>query len=294
MNITGTITASSFIGNSTTATTLETARTINGVSFNGSANITVEPYISNDDTGDTNCPLVFTANSTAGYKRLYEDSRVYVNNTNNYIYAAGFSGALSGNASTATISTQCNINDYTASAASNGNAYPVVWGSGNTHYSTPGKLYFVNSTGALTASKVYGAVGNDYADAIEIDNEIDVEFGYVYVRDENGNTRKSNKYAEQGVIGISTDTQSFTAHSYDGEKDRLPISVSGFVLAHCDKEYISGTPLTCTKNGKLTRANIFIRLLKSHLILATYYKSMKDKKEWNEVLVTDRHLVRVK
>ena len=78
----GTITAA-LSGNASTATTLATARTINGVSFNGSANITVEPYISNDDTGDTNCPIIFSANSTAGYKRLYEDSALYLDNTNN-------------------------------------------------------------------------------------------------------------------------------------------------------------------------------------------------------------------
>ena len=101
---TGTIalTSSSITGNATTATTLQTARTINGVSFNGSANITVEPYISNDDTGDTNCPIIFSANTTEGHKRLYEDSALYFNNTNNILYSTTFSGALSGNATTAT------------------------------------------------------------------------------------------------------------------------------------------------------------------------------------------------
>jgi hypothetical protein len=89
-------------GNAATATTLQTARTINGVSFNGSANIAVEPYISNDDTGDTNCPIIFSANTTEGYKRLYEDSALYFNNTNNILYSTTFSGALSGNATTAT------------------------------------------------------------------------------------------------------------------------------------------------------------------------------------------------
>jgi len=87
----GTITAT-LSGNASTASTLQTARTINGVSFNGSANITVEPFISNDDTGDTNCPIVFTQNSTAGYKRLYEDSAFYFDNTNNIVYAGTFNG----------------------------------------------------------------------------------------------------------------------------------------------------------------------------------------------------------
>jgi hypothetical protein len=87
----GTITAA-LSGNASTATTLQTARSINGVSFNGSANIIVDPYISDDDTGDTNCPLTFTANTTAGYKRLYEDSSLYFDNTNNRLYAPAFYG----------------------------------------------------------------------------------------------------------------------------------------------------------------------------------------------------------
>jgi hypothetical protein len=106
---TGTVTAPTFSGNATTATALETARTINGVSFNGSGNITVEPYISSDDTGDTNCPIVFTANSTTGYKRLYEDSTLYFNNTDNILYSPTFSGSLSGNVSGGTV----NATSYT-------------------------------------------------------------------------------------------------------------------------------------------------------------------------------------
>src|SRR6056300_210886 len=73
------------------AATLTTARTINGVDFNGSGDIIVEPYISNDDTGDTNCPIVFTPNTTAGYKRLYEDSALYFDNTNNRLYSTQMS-----------------------------------------------------------------------------------------------------------------------------------------------------------------------------------------------------------
>ena len=77
------------VGNASTASsaaTLTTARAINGVSFNGSDGITVEPYISDDNTGDTSCYLTFTQTSTAGYKRLYEDSALSYNNTNNVLY----------------------------------------------------------------------------------------------------------------------------------------------------------------------------------------------------------------
>jgi hypothetical protein len=74
----GTITAA-LTGNASTATTLQTARTINGVSFNGSADITVEPYIEDDEATDATRYLIFTDDSTAGYKRLNEDSSLTYN-----------------------------------------------------------------------------------------------------------------------------------------------------------------------------------------------------------------------
>jgi hypothetical protein len=77
MNIAGSSTSCS--GNASTATTLQTARTINNVSFNGGANITVEPYIEDDEATDATRYLVFTDNSTAGYKRLNEDSSLTYN-----------------------------------------------------------------------------------------------------------------------------------------------------------------------------------------------------------------------
>jgi len=56
----GSITATSFLGNATTATTLQTARTINGVSFNGSANITIP------DTNYYPTTFTWTGGTTAG------------------------------------------------------------------------------------------------------------------------------------------------------------------------------------------------------------------------------------
>ena len=85
-------------GNASTATTLQTTRTINGVNFNGSANITVEPYIEDDEGTNATRYITFTDNSAAGYKRLNEDSSLTYNPSTNTISVA----QLSGNASTAT------------------------------------------------------------------------------------------------------------------------------------------------------------------------------------------------
>ena len=100
VTITGTATATTFSGalsgNATTATTLQTARTINGVSFNGSANITVEPYIEDDNTTNATRYMVFTDNSTGGYKRLNEDSSLTYNPSTNTLTAGAFVGDGSG------------------------------------------------------------------------------------------------------------------------------------------------------------------------------------------------------
>jgi len=54
--------------------------------ISGTANSASQLYINNDDTGDTNCPILFTQNSTAGNKAVYEDSTLYFDNTNNYLH----------------------------------------------------------------------------------------------------------------------------------------------------------------------------------------------------------------
>ena len=126
------------VGNASTASsaaTLTTNRAINGVNFNGSAAITVEPYISDGNTGDTTCYLTFTQTTTAGYKRLYEDSALYYNNTNNKLYTTTFVGALEGNASTAssaaTLTTARSINGVSFNGGGNITVEPYI-SDGNT------------------------------------------------------------------------------------------------------------------------------------------------------------------
>ena len=93
------------------AATLTTARTINGVSFNGSANITVESYIEDDEATNATRYITFVDNSTASYKRLNEDSSLTYNPATNTVTAGTFAGALSGNATT---SSSCSGNAASA------------------------------------------------------------------------------------------------------------------------------------------------------------------------------------
>jgi hypothetical protein len=78
--------------NAGSATVLQTARTINGVSFNGSANITVESYIEDDEATNATRYLTFVDNSTASFKRLNEDSTLNYNPSTGTLSATIFSG----------------------------------------------------------------------------------------------------------------------------------------------------------------------------------------------------------
>jgi hypothetical protein len=74
--------AAALTGNASTATsaaTLTTARTINTVSFNGSANIVVEPFVENDDSTNATRYITFVDSTTAGHQRLNEDSNFTIN-----------------------------------------------------------------------------------------------------------------------------------------------------------------------------------------------------------------------
>lgn len=89
----------------TSADRLTTARTINTVSFDGTADIVVEPFVEDDEATNALRYLVFVDNSTAGHKRLNEDSGLNYNPSTGTLTTTVFSGALSGNASTATSAT---------------------------------------------------------------------------------------------------------------------------------------------------------------------------------------------
>lgn len=76
---TNALTATSFVGNASTAATLTTSRTINGTGFNGGSNITIEPYIESDNSTNALRYLTFVDSSTDGYQRLNESSSLTYN-----------------------------------------------------------------------------------------------------------------------------------------------------------------------------------------------------------------------
>lgn len=155
------------------------------------------------------------------------------------------------------------------------------------------KLTVYGDIKTTNAGKVYGAVWNDIADYLETENDVTVEFGKVYVLDKKGKTRVSKKRCEKGIIGIASDTYGMSVGKKGKGKKEIPIALAGIVLAHVDKGYASGTALTSTKNGRLTKARLCEKLFFPERVVATYYKQEKNKK-WNGVVVNSRHWVKVK
>ena len=116
-------------GNASTATTLETARTINGTSFNGSANITIANLVSGSaqiDGSQLGSNKTITIGSTS--TTLGGTSTTLAGLTS--VSSTGFTGALTGNASTATtLATARTINGTSFDGSANITIANLVSGS---------------------------------------------------------------------------------------------------------------------------------------------------------------------
>lgn len=176
-----------------------------------------------------------------------------------------------------------NITSDTTSGSSTTNVTPALYVDGG-----------IRATSGILGAKVYNAVWNDISDAITVQEDLIPEPGYCYYY--NGEKyNKTNKYCTKGILGIHSDTAGFKV----GKKhisNELDIAIGGYVLAHVDKEYKSGTPLTCTKNGYLTKMKRIDVILFPERLVATYWKP-ETLEEWGseneKVAVNGRHWVKV-
>lgn len=163
----------------------------------------------------------------------------------------------------------------------------------NTTTTNPTGSARLNINGYLYATRVYNAVWNDIVDFIEIAEHTHIEYGRVYIRQEDGTISLAQKRGDSRAIGIASDTYGL-AMGQDETKPQMPIAIGGFVLAYVDQEYPTGTPLITNYGGELTKADLFTRVLHPERILATYYRSEKED-TWNtQVLVNSRAWVKVK
>lgn len=110
----------------------------------------------------------------------------------------------------------------------------------------------IEADGDITGLRVWNAVWNDIADAITVEDQvIEFEPGFAYAYD--GRKWFKTKDKKSPYFGIHSDTAGYIL-GYSKEKNQILIAIGGFVLAYVDKLYESGTYLTYTKDGWLTKA----------------------------------------
>lgn len=141
----------------------------------------------------------------------------------------------------------------------------------------------------LYASAVHNAVWNDLADCIEVPEDTNLEFGYCYSW--NGDRVEKSSRKSRNCIGIHSNT----AGLFMGEKPvkTIQAAVAGFVLAHMDRAYPEGTPLTWGDDGKLVKCGVVKRILHPERVIATFYKE-ETQETWHGVKVHNRHWVKVR
>jgi len=285
------------------ATKLATARTIGGVSFDGTANINL-PGVNtsgNQNTSGNAATATLAATATTATNALACSGNAATATLAATATTATNALACSGNAATATLAATATISYNNRSAAN----YQILFGSGVGLYASD--LVTMNpSTGTITTtnisgagrggiisgfSKVYNAVWNDYADYISLEGPIPIIPGRVYSY--NGHFHQiASSYAEMGVIGICSDTFSFVA-GHKEDEFQVPIAVCGFVLAYVDKVYPSGTPLTSATDGGLTEMTLETKMKFPERLLATFYKEERST-AWYGIEVNGRHWVQVR
>lgn len=139
-------------GNALTASSFQTARNINGVSFSGGADIVVEPNIEQDLTSNAARYLSFVDSSTAGYQRLNLDTDLSYNPSTGTLSATVFSGSLSGGTVSATTVTASDTVTFNASAIEEISVQAVAAGGTVTLDAKTNSVFYytANATGNWT------------------------------------------------------------------------------------------------------------------------------------------------
>ncbi len=225
-NVTGNASGSSgsCTGNSATATALETARNIGGVSFDGTGNINLPGVNTSgnqdtsgtaaiattvtvaDESSDTACNVLFTT-AASGNLGPKSGTNLTFNSSSGLLTATGFAGALTGNASTATaLETARNIGGVSFDGTGNIDL-PGVNSAGNQNTSgTAAGLSATlavssGGTGAtsLTANGVLIGNGTSAVTAVDLSTK-----GSLLAGDGSGNP---------STLGVGTNTFVLTADS---------------------------------------------------------------------------------
>ena len=264
-----------FTGNASSATTLQTARTIqtnlgstSSASFNGSANIT--PGITGTLSIAHGGTSATTYSSAQTNLQLYRNESYIsasnntsiLNNIKSYISSGttggwfGFEGG-SGRDAPNTNNVWWNINwrKY-----DQGNAVEVI----ATQYSNNSNIFkgtaWSNNTSAPTWNRIWcsgnsvtGAVWNDYAEYRE---SHDTEFGYVVQEIGDDTLRKTTKRLDH-FAGVTSDTWGFAQRKK--KKAKTPIAVAGRVLVYPGEDKNKYQPGDCVCAGPDGKVYIMTR-----------------------------------
>ena len=105
-----------------------------------------------------------------------------------------------------------------------------------------------------------------------------------------------NERCQMATIGIASDTFAQIVGKVQNTK-QVPIAVAGWVLAHVDKEYPCGTPLTNDKDGNLTEMTMQEKRDYPERMIGIYKRKELDASfgpENSKIHVNGRHWVKVK
>ncbi len=151
----------------------------------------------------------------------------------------------------------------------------------------------ISSGDFKSATKVWNAVWNDIADFQLLNDEL--AFGYCYYDTLEG-ARLCNQRCQMAVMGIASNTFGFGVGAGANTRE-VPIAVAGWVLAHVDREYPCGTPLTNAADARLTAMTLQEKRDYPERLVALY-KGPERRSHWGpsqgQIEVCGRHWVKVK
>jgi hypothetical protein len=149
----------------------------------------------------------------------------------------------------------------------------------------------INADQQIIAAKVWNSVWNDIADFQDLGDKL--RYGKCYY-DSPNEARICTERCQKGVIGVASDT---FGYALGVGSNKVPIAISGWVLAYVDKEYERGTALTNDKLGNLTEMTLKEKQTYPERIVAIY-KKKELLVEWGSedstIMVNGRHWVKVK
>lgn len=160
--------------------------------------------------------------------------------------------------------------------------YPILLkngtGTGNVTNTTlfDANVYVNPSTGTLTASKVYGAVFNDYAEYRKCETHIDP--GYIVTEDGKDCIKLCTTKKNKGKLFVVTDTYGTCI----GEKiNSVPVALTGRVLVHYDhKRNIKiGDYVGCNDKGQARKMSKIEAFLHPERVVGTV-SSIPDYDTW--------------